>query len=731
VEQEENHEKGPRWSWARIQMGNPDLNEQTMNPKIISNFTRLNGRKPACSFTLIELLVVIAIIAILAGMMTVSVHAAITVTREEMAQKNQWVRQNLLTATNLPPFSFMYDGQLSSKILPSWDRAETDKILDKHRTQHVITWTNNVLQVSCVAVEYKDYPMVEWTVYLKNINPTSPTPILQGIQGLDITLSRTTGPEFVLHGNKGDFCTADSYEPFQITLNPSTVTNFSPPSDSGKSCDGPNGWPYYNLQVPGGGTVLAVGWPGQWASSFTRDAGTDLRIQAGQQLTHLFLNPGEEVRTPLIALLFWQGTNVVRAQNIWRHWYIAHEIPRVKGRPASAMTQIQVGGDDFDAVSNILKTVVKPDVCWRDAGGNHPWYPSSTGPYQGDNSWINTGTWEVDSKKYPHGFKPFSDWIHAQGMAFLLWMEPERVGDPNSWLGATHPEWLLPATGSTVGAILNEGNPAAFNWLTNHVDGLIKSNGIDWYREDMNGGGPLPTWRNNDATNRQGITENLYVQGHLAYWDALVAMNPGLRIDSCASGGRRNDLETMRRAVPLLRSDFQFPSTANVVAGNQCQTYGLSFWLPFQGTGTYLYDSYSFRSFYLAGFGVAGGLTPANTAAWKQAYAECKQIAPIMLYGDYYPLTPYSLADKVWMAWQFDRPEHGDGVVQAFRRGNCDEPTKIFQLNGLDSSAHYKITNFDAKGSIKLSGRELMKHGLTVEITNKPGAVVITYQRVK
>jgi hypothetical protein len=69
--------------------------------------------------------------------------------------------------------------------------------------------------------------------------------------------------------------------------------------------------------------------------------------------------------------------------------------------------------------------------------------------------------------------------------------------------------------------------------------------------------------------------------------------------------------------------------------------------------------------------------------------------------------------------------------VQAFRRGNCDEPTKIFQLNGLDSSAHYKITNFDAKGSIKLSGRELMKHGLTVEITNKPGAVVITYQRVK
>jgi prepilin-type N-terminal cleavage/methylation domain-containing protein/prepilin-type processing-associated H-X9-DG protein len=40
-----------------------------MNTKIISNFKRLNGRKPAGGFTLIELLVVIAIIAILAAML--------------------------------------------------------------------------------------------------------------------------------------------------------------------------------------------------------------------------------------------------------------------------------------------------------------------------------------------------------------------------------------------------------------------------------------------------------------------------------------------------------------------------------------------------------------------------------------------------------------------------------------------------------------------------------------
>ena len=139
-------------------------------------------------------------------------------------------------------------------------------------------------------------------------------------------------------------------------------------------------------------------------------------------------------------------------------------------------------------------------------------------------------------------------------MQFLLWFEPERVGDPNSWLGKNHPEWLMP--GNSAGDVLNLGDPAALKWLIEHIDGMVKSQGLDWYREDLNGGNYGTAWRKHDAPDRQGITENLYVQGHLAFWDELRRRNPNLRIDSCASGGRRNDLETMRRAVPLLRSDW-------------------------------------------------------------------------------------------------------------------------------------------------------------------------------
>ena len=69
---------------------------------------------------------------------------------------------------------------------------------------------------------------------------------------------------------------------------------------------------------------------------------------------------------------------------------------------------------------------------------------------------------------------------------------------------------------------------------------------------------PLAYWRAADVPDRQGITEIRYVTGLLAYWDELRRRRPDMLIDTCASGGRRNDLETLRRAVPLWRSDYAF-----------------------------------------------------------------------------------------------------------------------------------------------------------------------------
>lgn len=693
--------------------------------------------------------ITVAVAAIFFAQMPV--HAAITVSSDELKAESDWTTTNLLNASQSPPFSFTYDGQSSTKLLPQWQRTQADSRVDVNRTRHVITWSNGTLEVRCVAIQYNDYPAVEWTVYLKNTG-ASRTPIIADIQGLDTTISRSAdGPEFVLHGNKGDFTTKDSYEPFDLTLDRSVTNSFAPAAQrddgrgwtaTGKSCDGPKGWPYYNLQMPDGGIILAIGWPGQWASSFVRNSSVGLRIVAGQQLTHLYLKPGEEIRTPLIAMLFWRGTDTVRAQNLWRRWYLADNAPRLNGGPQPITAQGL--SDDPTKLSRLLAAGIKLDNLWRDAEGRGgTWWPSESGPYHRPKpgeivppmqkeatAWWNTGTWDVDPVKNPQGFKPVSDWCHSNGMTFMLWFEPERVGNPNSWLATNHPDWLIPTGNLTYGVhpsfdpILNEGNPAALEWLVNHIDGLIKSQGIDIYREDMNGGGPCPAWRKNDAPDRQGITENFYVQGHLALWDELKRRNPHLRIDSCASGGRRNDLETMRRGISIgNRSDFLFPNP-DVVEGNQGQTYGLSFWLPYQASVSPYPDPYSYRSFYLTSFGVYGDLN-----VQKTAYAEWRRVAAYTL-GDYYPLTSYSIKRDQWIAWQFDRPDLNSGEVQAFRRPDSPYASGRFKLHGLDADASYAVENLDG-GTETHSGRELMDQGLHIKTTNAPAAMIFIYKRVE
>lgn len=189
--------------------------------------------------------------------------------------------------------------------------------------------------------------------------------------------------------------------------------------------------------------------------------------------------------------------------------------------------------------------------------------------------------------------------------------------------------------------------------------------------------------------------------------------------------------------MPLLRSDYIFEPI-----GEQGQTYGLSSWFPFHGTGTLIgssaiskglsdqVDPYVFRS----------NMAPSVTACWdvrrkdldygklRSLVEELRQVGPLYL-GDYYPLTSYSLENNAWMAWQFDRPNLGKGVVQAFRRKESSETKTRLKLHGLEPNVSYLITNFDLPQGIKRSGRQLMEEGLLVEISSQPGATTLLYQR--
>lgn len=632
--------------------------------------------------------------------------------------RQHWVQTHLVAPAAELPFSFVYDGHASEMLLPAWTHSCETRKIDAARTQHTLTWTDpkTRLEVRCVAVECHDYPSVEWTVYFTNTG-TANTPILEHIQGADVRFARGTAGEFVLHGIKGDSCTLDSYQPYALPLAPMSSHRFAP--DGGRPSNG--AFPYYNLQMPGGGILLAIGWPGQWAASFTRDVANGLRIIAGQELTHLALQPGEVIRTPLTVMLFWQGDDLVAAQNRWRRWMFAQNFPQEHGKPVSPKLAGFCGNyfpgyrtnqeGEMAFIDRYAEEGVKLDYWWMDAG----WYPCA-------DDWVPVGTWEVDRARYPEGLRAIANHAHSQGMQYILWFEPERV-TKGSWLARQHPEWVL---GGTEGGLLDLGNAAARSWLIERIDSIITSEAVDIYRQDFNMD-PLEYWRANDTVDRQGITENKHVQGYLAYWDELRRRHPGMLIDSCAAGGRRNDIETMRRAVPFLNSDY-----CTDPDGAQCHTYGFNAWLPYYRGATDTLDTYDCCSNIAPLFMLAWDMrnTGLDYAEARKLIEQWRRVAP-WLFGDFYPLTPYSMANTVWMGWQFDQPEHGGGVVQAFRRANCQEMAQTFRLNGLDPSATYEIVHFAVEGSTIISGKDLQDTGLTIEIKEQPGAAIATYRRVK
>ncbi|MGC8642975.1 MAG: hypothetical protein ACP5XB_24215, partial [Isosphaeraceae bacterium] len=96
----------------------------------------------------------------------------------EMRRKSEWVDAHLAKGRVAPPFSFLYNGRASSDLLRDWPAKYETTRLDANRTRHCRTWTDagSGLEVRCVAVEYRDYPAVEWTVYFKN-NGKQATPI--------------------------------------------------------------------------------------------------------------------------------------------------------------------------------------------------------------------------------------------------------------------------------------------------------------------------------------------------------------------------------------------------------------------------------------------------------------------------------------------------------------------------------------------------------------------------
>ena len=628
------------------------------------------------------------------------------------------------------PFSFQYGGRPSGELLKTWRHTATTRTRDDGCAERTLTWLDpeSGLEVICVGLLDPAFPVVEWTLSFKNTSDRA-TPLLEGIVSLDTTLERDNEGEFVLRHNDGSahsmvqIGSAD-YRPLETRLE----RGLHKAVGSANGLPAAKDFPFFNVDRGGAGVIVAIGWPGQWAGHFTRDGERGLRFVAGQELIRTTLLPGEEVRAPRIVLLFWEG-DWIRGQNLWRRWMMARNMPRPGGKlpppliaAASSSFYIEMAEaneqNQLAFINRFVEENIPLDYWWIDAG----WHVFR-------DFWLNIGTWEPDPDRFPRGLRPIADHLHALGKKMILWFAAESA-TPGTKVYTRPAEWLLGRDDERFKQ-LNLGVPEARAWLTDYVDAQIKAQGVDLYRHD--GNPPGHYWRGVDAEDRQGMVENHYVQGYVEYWDALRSRNPDILTDICAGGGGRNDVEGLRRAVPLWRSDYAFETT-----GMQNLTYGLALWVPYFGCGVIDYDAYACRS----------QMAPALVLSWdvrrrdldytfmRRFLAQWREVAD-NYYGDFYPLTAYRIENDVWMAWQFDRPEAGKGMIQAFRRPRSDVESMRFRLCGLDSASRYRVLSLESDEAtppaldVVLDGRDLLEDGLMVTLPSQPAAALITYERLE
>jgi alpha-galactosidase len=644
---------------------------------------------------------------------------------EDMSISRAWVARALSNSADLP-ISFVLNGQTVRGIPQTWQPRASRHRVDANIFESVFEGTDSAtgLTVRVECTEYRDYPVTEWVAWFTNQGQT-PTPILSDIRALDATFQGETP---VLYHCNGDYYSIDGYAPVETPVKPGETLAYAP--NGGRPCDG--AFPYYRATFKDWGLTLAIGWPAQWSASYTGVA-DGLQIQVGQQKTHLRLMPGESIRTPRMTLMFW--ADGAKAVNLWRRWYLAHILPRPNGQPmvphlACAATD---EGEEFTAATeqNQVRYIdkfnqhgIRPDVWWIDAG----WYPCYNKEHV--RRWWITGSWKPDPERFPNGMKPVSDHAAQAGADLLVWFEPERI-QPGTELDTQHPEWLLHAPGDDNG-LLNLGNPAARQWLTDHVCKLIRDNGIKIYRQDHNFP-PLEHWRKNEPEDRQGMNENLHVQGYLQFWDDLLARNPGLWIDSCASGGRRNDLETMRRSVPLHYTDYGYGDHPIKLAFHRT----LFEWIPYFKECTLSWDQAGVERFdnqadsYSFHCGMAAMLFATidirrddyDFALIRKMIAIWRKAVDLMLYGDYYSHTPFHKDAAQWVAWQFDRPESGEGFVQGIRLPDAEDESITLYLKGIQPDATYVFTNDETGEHKVIAGEALLRDGFDLALPARSGAI--------
>jgi len=627
-------------------------------------------------------------------------------------------------APQVLPSSFTYGGQSSGVLLQSWQREEKPPVVQADRIIHSVTWKEPGTGFSATwrATVFKDRPALEFQWSFVN-DGSAPAKPLTNVLALDLPALHP-GDGFKVLSSSGGLDGSLTGGRLGFELSSTTNTNVTLHGEGGRSSD--RDLPFFLLQAPQAsqGVYVGVGWSGDWQAQTVMGQDHQVSVQVGMPGMNLSLPPGEHIVSPSILLGSFTGEASAGSNALRRILYDKY-VPLLDGKKPLP----PVSWNHWFILQNgISEDILKKQADYAAAAGME-YFCIDSGGFDGDFP-DGVGNWTVSATKFPHGIGAVGDYVDKKGMRLGLWFEPERAA-ANTKITKDHPDWIH-------GNLVDFGNKDARDWCFNLIKQHYDEDHVRWIRWDFNTS-PASVWNSMDAPDQKGLAQIRHVMGLYEVLDRLMAACPDLLIEGCASGGRRIDLETVKRSHTFWKSD----ETGDIPTMRFHET-GANTFLPSVLLNTnVLPESGGRLRFDIASiFGGPLGfqcnwpqMTDTDRAALAKMVATYKKLRPL-LQADYYSLFKQQRGLETWTGWQFNDPEKGEGFIVVLRPPASPYDSATAQLKGLDSAASYKMMLVAGNSGEKVptgnpvSAGEVLANDWSVKLEPQSFAIY-RYEKVK